>query len=369
MKIASISWEGFALPFKSPYVTSGGQALSKYGLLVFLRASDGLEGVGEASPVGPGSLAQVRRLAGLLETNAASLVGGAFDPAEDSFPGFNLDPALDFGLETAYLDLLGKAQGKSISALMGWRPQRLPVNAIIASDSPEEAAAEAVAALRQGFTTLKLKVGQALRRNIALVSHVRSAVGPAVRLRIDPNQGWTVAGAVDAIKRLSSFGLEYVEQPVAADDLAGMAEVRRATGVSIAADEALRSPADVHRIVEAKAADLLIVKAARLGGLRGSLRTIEMAAHEGVPSVVTSSLESGVGLAASAHLASALTAHPFAHGLGTGLLYANDLTAQPLLPTGGVLATPAGPGLGVILDKVKLQKYAIGISGALGAAG
>jgi len=210
-------------------------------------------------------------------------------------------------------------------------------------------------------------VGQPdIQRDVALVSAVRQAAGPGAKLRIDPNQAWTAPQGVAALRRLAQFGLEYAEQPVAAQDLAGMAQVRRETGVPVAADEAMTSPQDVGRILRAQAADLFILKAARLGGLAASMEAAQAALLAGKPSVVTSSLESGVGLAASAHIASALSSHPFAHGLGTGLLYASDLLEQPLLPVKGTLHTPLGPGLGVRVDKAQLRRYAIDITGGLG---
>ncbi len=375
MRIVGVAWQGYALPFKTEYVTSQGRATAKYGLLVFLRSDDGLIGIGDASPVGPGDARQVMQLARLLEDLGPQIIGVHFalalgfaerDPLTE-LSALNGLPALAFGLETARFDLVGKAQGKSVAELLGGTPRDLVVNAVIASDDPAQASEEAAQAVTDGFGTLKLKVGQPdIQRDVALVSAVRQAAGPGAKLRIDPNQAWTAPQGVAALRRLAQFGLEYAEQPVAAQDLAGMAQVRRETGVPVAADEAMTSPQDVGRILRAQAADLFILKAARLGGLAASMEAAQAALLAGKPSVVTSSLESGVGLAASAHIASALSSHPFAHGLGTGLLYASDLLEQPLLPVKGTLHTPLGPGLGVRVDKAQLRRYAIDITGGLG---
>ncbi len=375
MRVVGVAWQGYGLPFRAPYVTSEGRAAMKYGLLVFLRGDGGLVGVGDASPVGPGNLSQVQQLVHLMEDLAPQIIGLPFALApaiEEAKALTNLSalgalPALAFGLETARLDLLGKAQGNSVAELLGGAPRSLPVNAIIASDSPAQASVEAFLAVAAGFASLKLKVGQpGLEQDIKLVSAVRQAIGASVRLRLDPNQAWTASQAVVAIRRLAAFGVEYVEQPVVASNLAGMAQVRRETGVLVAADEALTSAAEVDRILLAEAADLFILKAARLGGLATSLEAAHAAAKAGKISVVTSSLESGVGLAASAHLASALAPHTFAHGLATGLLYDTDLLEHPLLPIKGMLPTPSGPGLGVTVDSAQLSRYGIGITGGLG---
>ncbi|MBI4202694.1 MAG: o-succinylbenzoate synthase [Chloroflexi bacterium] len=369
MKIVGMAWQGYALPFRRPYVTSQGQATMKYGLLVTLLSEEGVTGIGEGSPVGPGSLAEVAIASTLLEDMAPSIVSEAFFRAEEMLPDLTAlvpMPCLAFGLETAYLDLLGKTRGKSMSDLLGWRPQEAPINAVIASESSVEAAREATEAVSQEFSSLKIKVGQGLATDLALLSAVRDAVGHKVKLRADANGIWSISQAIETIKRLAAFGLEYVEQPVAATDLAGMAEVRRSVHVPIAADEALRTVKDAEGVLGTQAADIFIIKAARLGGIRPSLQAVETAERAGKQSVITSSLESGIGLAASAHLASALGAHPFAHGLGTGLLYHEDLLEIPLLPMSGKLATPQGPGLGVVLDRGQLRKYAIDIKGGIG---
>ncbi|MBI4338365.1 MAG: mandelate racemase/muconate lactonizing enzyme family protein [Chloroflexi bacterium] len=369
MRVAGVAWRGFALPFLSPYVTSEGGATLKYGLLLWLASDDGLAGLGEASPIGPGSRGEVERTALALSELAPTLVGTAVENlAEERALGkWDMPAILRFGLETALLDLLGHARGLSLAHLLGGSPVALPVNAIIASESPRRAASEAARAVAQGFTSLKLKVAQGtLAQDVALVSAVRRAVGPSARLRVDANQGWSVLQAVEALRRLERYDLEYVEQPVAAADLAGMAEVRRSARVPVAADEALASPGDVERILKAEAADIFVVKAARLGGLWSAREVMRRIAEAGKAIVVTSSLESGVGLATSAHLASLLAAHPFAHGLATGNLFPSILLADPFLPRDSALAAPLGHGLGVRVDREQLERYATGIRGGAG---
>lgn len=368
MRIIGVAWHGYALPFRNEYVTSQGRAPIRYGLLVFLHADSSLTGIGEASPVGPGDKGRIEMVAAALEDLAPRLLG--MEAAAVDTKMLIAPPELRFGLETALLDLEGRSCGRPVAELLGGTPCSFPVNALITAVNPEPAADEAQAAVRQGFTSLKLKVGvgrAALAHDEALVSAVRRAVGPEIRLRLDPNQTWGVAQAIESIQRLARYGLEYVEQPVAAADLSGLATVRRNVPVPIAADEALGTKDDLRRILAADAADIVVIKAARLGSLRAALDVALTANKAGKPAVITSSLECGVGISAAAHLAATLPCHPFAHGLATGLLFQEDLTASRLLPQKGMLSAPSGPGLGVQLDPRLERKYNAGIRGSVGS--
>ncbi len=368
MNLTGIAWRGYALPFRARYVTSGSRATSRYGLLVFLRTPEGLVGAGEVSPVGPGSAAEITGFSESVEKQATLLVGQEAQMALQAVQKRDMPPEVRFGLETALLDLGGQAAGRSLSELLGGVPSPLRVNALIAAESPEQAVAEAREAVKLGFTSIKLKVGAAgLDRDEALVAAVRDAVGPGVRLRLDPNQAWDVDRAIESIEVLARYGLEYVEQPVPASDIAGLAAVRRAVTVPVAADEALSSLDALRRLLKVDAASVFILKAARLGGLTAALNAARLAVQAGQQVVVTTSLESSVGIAASAHLASAIPSGGPAHGLATGLLLAGDLVSPGLLPERGVLVTPSGPGLGVKVDPALLRRYDIGIMGCAGS--
>lgn len=369
MRLARVAWQGYAVPFARTYATSGARDTMRYGLLLFLQAEDGTTGLGEASPVGPGSRREVDALAAALAALPPHLL--TMDPANPaairSLPT-GLAPVLRFGLGTALLDLQGQARGCSVTALLGGQPGLIPVNALVAEESPRAAAAQAAALVALGFTSLKLKVALgSLEQDEALVAAVRGAVGAGTRLRLDANGGWTVQQAVEAIRRLARHGLEYVEQPVGGHDLEGMKTVRAAVPVPVAADESIASAKDAARVLAAGAADILVVKAGRLGGLDMAIEVLRLAAEANTPAVVTSSLEAGVGLAAAAHLAATLPSGPFAHGLATGTLLESDLLTSPIKPTAGMLSVPSGAGLGVEVDQEALRRYAVDVSGSLGA--
>lgn len=210
----------------------------------------------------------------------------------------------------------------------------VPVNCTVPAVGPVQAAAIATGA--RGCTTAKVKVaepGQSLADDLERVSAVREAMGPAARIRIDANGGWSVDEAVRAIGVLDVVGLEYVEQPTASvEDLAA---VRRRVDVPIAADESIRRAADPMRVVRLEAADIAVLKVQPLGGVRRCLRLAEQI---GIPVVVSSALESSVGIAAGVALAAALPDLPYACGLATTSMFTRDLAAAPMRPVDGRLA-------------------------------
>lgn len=217
--------------------------------------------------------------------------------------------------------------------------ERVPVNCTVPAVGPEHAQRIVRAS---GCGTAKVKVaepGGAPGDDEERVAAVRDALGPAGRVRVDANAAWSSDAAVAAIARLDAAagGLEYAEQPCASvEDLAA---VRRAVDVPVAADESIRRAEDPLRVVRARAADVVVLKVSPLGGVRRALRIAEAC---GLPVVVSSAVESSVGLAAGLALAGALPELPYACGLGTGSLLATDVVADDdrLLPVGGSLPVP-----------------------------
>jgi O-succinylbenzoate synthase len=209
---------------------------------------------------------------------------------------------------------------------------RVPVNVTVPAVGPERAR-EIVAA--SGCRTAKVKVaerGQAEGDDIERVAAVRDAIGADGRIRVDANGGWSLEQASRMLKRLDRYTLEYAEQPCATLD--ELAALRRAVSVPVAADESIRKATDPLRVRAAGAADIVMVKAQPLGGVRQALRVAEAC---GLPVVVSSAVDSSVGLAAGVALAAALPELPYACGLATMSLLSGDVTAAPLAERGGVL--------------------------------
>ena len=210
----------------------------------------------------------------------------------------------------------------------------VPVNVTVPAVGPERAA-EIVRV--GGCTTAKVKVaepGQSLAEDEARLEAVRDALGPSGRVRVDANGAWSVEEAVAALRVLdrAAGGLEYAEQPCA--DVVDLAAVRRRVDVPIAADESIRRAEDPYRVRDLEAADVAVLKVQPLGGVAACLRIAE---DIGLPVVVSSALESSVGIAAGVALAAALPELPYACGLATVQLLEHDLATEPLLPVDGRL--------------------------------
>jgi o-succinylbenzoate synthase len=207
------------------------------------------------------------------------------------------------------------------------RRSRIPVNVTVPALPPPEAHALVAAS---GCSTAKVKVGHG--DDYGRVAAVRDALGPGGRIRVDVNGAWDVDEAVRNLRLLGRYGLEYAEQPVAT--LEEMAELRKRVDVPLAADESVRAAEDPLRISGLAAADIVVLKVQPLGGVR---RALQIAERCGLPAVVSSALETSVGISAGLALAAALPDLPYACGLGTVALLEGDVVADPLIPEGGFL--------------------------------
>ena len=210
---------------------------------------------------------------------------------------------------------------------------RVPVNCTVPAVGPEQAVQ--IVRAPHGCRTAKVKVaeaGQTFADDQARLEAVRDALGPAGRMRIDVNGRWSVDEAVARIQALGWLDLEYVEQPCAT--IEDLAAVRRRVDVPIAADESIRRVEDPLRVVELDAADIAVLKVQPLGGVRACL---DIATKLDLPVVVSSALETSVGLAAGVALAAALPSLPYDCGLGTGALLETDVVDDPLVPVDGAL--------------------------------
>jgi o-succinylbenzoate synthase len=225
----------------------------------------------------------------------------------------------------------------------GWNDPELPKGAStsirVNATLPAVPAADVDTVLARfpGCRTVKVKVaeaGQSLADDVARVARARELLGPDGRIRVDANGAWNVDEAEHAIHALAEFDLEYVEQPCATVN--ELAQIRRRVkymGIPVAADESVRKAVDPIAVAKAKAADILVIKAQPLGGIENALRIVRKAK---LPVVISSALDTSVGLSMGAYLAASIPGGvSFDSGLGTAALLAADVTSAPLLPVDG----------------------------------
>jgi L-alanine-DL-glutamate epimerase-like enolase superfamily enzyme len=361
------------IPFRRPFPTATGMWLERETWVLRLVDEDGRVGLGEAVlDADAGDVADTILAALIREAVTEATTDGLPSRGALELHGA-AGRALNAALESARIDLERE----------GPPPMLLPdgdgvgVNATLPSLGPEAVAEAARQAIESGFATLKVKAGAERETELLVerVAAIRRAVGPDVRLRLDVNGAWDAATAEDRLEAIARFGIEYVEQPLPALDVEGLATLRRRVRVPIAADEAVTSVAAARELVEAEAVDALVVKPVRVGGPSAAGEIADLAARRGVPVIVSTLFETGIGIAAALSIAVGLPevverGHDDPdHGLATAGLLEHDLLATSLLVEDGRMFTPLGPGsggLGVALDERALERFqvdAVGVAG------
>ena len=326
MTVARVRARFYALPLRR--AVRG--VRSRAGWIVEITDLQGRVGLGDVAPW-PGMGSPLPRVeAALAELNPATLSARSLTAIEAVVSRHRSVPEVAWGVELALLDLYGQSCGLPIAALFTDAPHRqVPVNGLF----PGEVAP---------FPCVKAKVGHLDPREVAaFTADVRSALGPKVLLRLDANGAWDRETALAVLDGLAPLGLEWIEQPVR--DLADLAWLRERSSVPIAADEAVRSLSELERAIALRAADVLVVKPALVGGLIRAREMAGVARAAGLQVVVTSMLESAVGRTGALHLAASLPGALPHCGLSDPLT--QDLASAP---TPGRL--PSGSGLGLTLS-------------------
>jgi o-succinylbenzoate synthase len=356
--IAAVRVTPVRLQFAQPGRTARGEFVERASVLLELRDTDGVAGYGEAAPWPGFGTESVAEAESRLREARALLEGGAPEPGR---LGPELDdrlrtaPAARAALQGALWDLAARRAGRHLAAHLavsvgsthGGTLHRVPVSALLVGREPDAVRQEAARARAAGHLAVKLKLGGApLAEDVARVRAARDALGPGVRLRGDANAAWTVREAFAALDALAPFALEYIEQPVAASDIAGLAELRRSAIVRVAADESVATEQGLLRLLEAGAADVVVLKPAALGGPARALELAARASQAGLGVVFTHAFESAIGARHVLHCAAAWGDPQGVHGLQTAGLFAADV-AEPVRCQDGWVDVPVLPGLGI----------------------
>jgi L-Ala-D/L-Glu epimerase len=366
MKIMDIQWYSYSLPFLHSFHTAHGVMDTRDGIIVQVTTNNGISGIGEIAPLPTFAGDGLTAACSLLSVLAARLGRRTVHEALELLAAEKFctkSASTHCGLEIALLDAIGKVTGCGVSSLLSpadFAPRAaVPVNAVISARPKKAAIATALNAKKNGFLSVKLKVGLGLsiHEEIERIASVRDAVGPAMHLRLDANEAWHIEEAISILSECLPFDIQYVEQPLNARDLAGLRKLRQAIPIPIAVDEALHNLESAYLILDGEIADILVIKPQLTGGLRIGQQIIQAASERGVRCVITSTIEAGIGLAAELHLAAASPAVTLECGLATLPLLVDDLLIEELPVRNGFLAVPTGPGLGVELDWQALDRY------------
>lgn len=355
MRLRAARVRPYALRLAQPLETAHGRYATREGALLELEDTAGHRGLGEAAPW-PGfgtesladSIAALQGIAALLPQLDAE-PGEWPDPLAEAL---RLAPAARAALDGALWDLAAQRAGLPLAALLAARHggnalKQVQTNALLTAQEPPALRAQALQARAAGYRAAKLKLGAAgLDEDLARVAAAREGLGPDLALRGDANGAWQAHQAREALAALAPFGLEYVEQPLPAADIEGLARLRSAGLVRIAADESVSTEQGLERLLAAGAADVLVLKPAALGGPGAALGLARRARRAGCEVVFTHALESAIGACHALHCAAAWGHAATVHGLATAGLFENDLATPPACRR-GLLAVPAGAGLGL----------------------
>lgn len=361
MKITSIHTVPVRTPMREPLVWPGGTRLSASGLLVEIRTDEGIIGIGEAP--GP-TLPTIRTI---IDAELTQFLVGQ-DPLRTEWLVHRMEEftrnwsrigayAIS-GIEIALLDIKGKALGVPVAELLGgFCRQRVPVVGYLFIDEPEANARKAAAFVEAGYSELKLKVGRDFGQDHDTIAAIRDEVGSEVKIRIDANMIWSVPAAIKWIRGLEKFDLQYVEQPVPDFDVAGMATVRRAVGVPIAADEGCTDIRSALELIKAEACDVFVVYPSEAGGLTRGREIAALAAAAGKWCAIGSWAELGAATMANAHLVAGSSNFPFASDTHYPLQEFDVLT-EPLEMGNGFISVTDAPGLGIDVDREAVERLA-----------
>ena len=369
-KIDQIEAFGVAMPLAGSF-TSGGVTKSRTKCVVVrLHASDGAIGISSVDPsttarspnTGPELVTAIReRIAPALIGEDPTNVHRVLELARKLAP---TQPGAVAAIEMACIELTCQRLGIALYDYLGGALEgELRFNGWIGELAPDEAASEGRRWLDAGFQSAKIKVGSGVEADRDRVEAVRDAVGPAMKLRVDANEQYDVDSALEFCSAVREFDLQLFEQPTPKGDLEGLRRVRREGGIPVMADESISDHESLVRVIKAECADFVKFGVNQAGGLLSAARMLATAEAAGIPVV----LGHGFGLdpGTIAEIMLGATSRNVVPGLEcVGPLKVVDTVTMTRLEIGaGRIVLPSGPGLGVVLDDSKLERY--GLDGAV----
>ena len=366
MKLAELRVVRADIPVRRPHKMSFTTLETVNFVFVRAETSDRLVGWGEAACLGGPTWSEesAESVAATIERYLAPWLVGR-DPID--VEALRLEMARRVqgnafaraAVEMALWDLAGRSLGVPVYRLLGGRVRdRVPLSWSLAVADPQAEVEEARERIALGHRIFKIKTGAApLPDDVERVRRLRAAVGPAVSLRVDANQGWDRPTALQAVRALEPCALDFVEQPVPRWDLEGLAFVAERAPMPIMADEACCTDHDALALARRGAVSIVSLKLTKSGGLLGSLAIARVAAAAGMGCYVGCMIETSLGTAAYLHLA--LAAAPVTWGceLFGPLLLAGDVTRRPVQYADGCILGLDGPGWGVDVDEAALARW------------
>lgn len=365
LKIVDLEAIPVSVPIKEYYRSAYGVRGESNFVLVKLKCSSGVTGLGEASledkwPYGE-TQASVKYVVEkyikkrIVGRNAFS-VEELSEEIEESIAG---NPYAKAAVEMAVNDAVSRYLNIPLNQLLGGEYRgRVEVKFNIPLGSPGTVSRLAERAVREGFRVLKLKVGRDLKLNVSNLEAVRSTVGDKALIGVDANGCWSVWEAVKQIKSMERYDLFFVEQPVPRWNLEGLAEVKSKVSTPIMADESIYTIQDAVKLIKLNAVDMFSIYICKAGGLRNAVKIAAIAEASGIKCTLGSNVELGVGNAFKIHLASALRVIDVPIDAPIWF-YEKDVVEPRLVVKDGAVTVPRGAGIGVNLSDELVDEFRV----------
>lgn len=353
MKLDSVKTYTIKIPLKKPFKTALREISELETCIIEIQTDTGEVGFGEASPTAVITGDTIGSAKEAVEKYIfPSIKGMDIENLEGIMLKINKsmvkNTSSKAAVDMAVYDLFGKFYKIPLYKLFGGSKREIQSDITVSIKEPYNMAQDAVEYVREGYDTLKVKVGLDSNLDIERVKAIREAVGPKIKIRLDANQGWNPKEAVRVIRRMENMGLdiELIEQPVPYYDIEGLKYVTDVVDIPIMADEAVFSPNDALRLISMRAVDLINVKLMKCGGIFNALKICSIAEAAGIECLIGSMIESKVGVTAAANLAG-----------GKAVISRADLDAAILLAE-----DPIDGGVSIMGNKLILNdEYGLGI--------
>lgn len=366
MKIIAVEIQSTRIPVVRAHQMAIGTTYFQENVVVKLISDGGIFGVGEAPHmVGHSQLGETPHTVRVILRHKLVPAILGIDPFDQEKLTTILDRAVPSNrrakgaLVMAAYDLAGKALKTPVYNLLGGKVRdAIPLSWSLPIVDTEKVVSEAIEMVERGWRILKIKAGRSNPMDdVEAVCAVREAVGDKINLRADVNQAYDVKTAIKVLRGMEPYGLDFVEQPVHRDNLAGMIEVTRQSPIPIMADESIKSPEELAVIAKEHAADAVSIYIIGPGGPGNSKKMAAIAQAFRLHGYVGGALESVIGSSAGLHLAASSPAIDLGCEMSGQYLLKEDIGTEPLAMRDGALVVPTGPGLGVEIDEIKLAKY------------
>jgi len=349
--IQSIEVYSVVLRYREPFRIAPSTTLESKNIIIKIHTDFDVVGVGECSPSLRVTRETQQTVLTTLDRIAPRLIGECPLRIERDVEVMDelaeANPSAKAGVDIALHDIFGKAAGKPLFRVMGGYRDKVLTDLTLSIKESREMAKDAVKAVNRGFKALKVKVGVDPEEDVERIKHIRRAAGSDTAIRIDANQGWTAKQAIETLNKLQRFEIEFVEQPVPAEDIRGLAEVRRRSPVPVMADESVHTAEDLLRLTKEDAVDLINIKLMKTGGIWKAKKLAAVAEAAHIPCMIGCMGESTVGITAGVHFAAALKNVQYAD-LDSDILIRDRLVTRGGAKLKSSQRIPAEtPGLGI----------------------